>query len=305
MNAVEVRGLSYRYDRTDALRDIDLEIPEGALYALLGRNGSGKTTLLQTLIGLKRPRTGHVTLFGTDRAALTWHDRMSIGYVAEGQSLPVWMKIEELERYLAPLYPTWDADLANKLRDRFSLDATRRIRTLSRGEYMKAALLVALAPRPRLLLMDEPFTGMDAIVKDELVRGLLESAGAEGWTVMLSSHDIGELELLADWVGLLDGGRLILSEPMESLRGRFKHVDVVLRDAAPPAAPTPADWLGVERAGSHVSFVTSRGGDGALLEGAVRSEFPNIGRLETRDATLREVFVALAKPSVRTMREAA
>ena len=161
-------------------------MPEGALYALLGPNGSGKTTLLQLLMGLRRPSAGRVSIMGVDSAALTLRDRSTIGYIAESQALPKWMRLEQLEAYLAPLYATWDAALARDLRTRFDLDPQKTIGTLSRGQQMKVALLCALAPRPKLLLMDEPFTGMDALVKDDLVRGLLESSGSEGWTVLLS-----------------------------------------------------------------------------------------------------------------------
>ena len=167
---IEASGLTHRYGRSVALRDVELTVPEGALYALLGPNGAGKTTLLKILLGLLRPTAGRVALLGKELPYLTQRDRAAIGYVAEGQHLPGWMTMDRLEAYLAPLYPTWDFALASQLRGRFRLPVGRRLRQMSRGERMKAALLVALAPRPRLLIMDEPFTGMDALVKDELVR---------------------------------------------------------------------------------------------------------------------------------------
>jgi ABC-2 type transport system ATP-binding protein len=221
MPMIAVDAVSYSYGRAEALHDVSFSVPEGAVYALLGPNGAGKTTLLQILMRLRRPDTGRVQLLGQDVSSLAREQRTRIAYVAEGQALPAWMRLSELESYLAPLYPTWDRTLARELRDRFALDPARRIGTLSRGERMKAALLCALAPRPKLLLMDEPFTGMDAVVKDDLVRGLLESAGSGGWTMLISSHDLGELELLADWVGMLERGRMLLTEPMEQLRERF------------------------------------------------------------------------------------
>jgi ABC-2 type transport system ATP-binding protein len=294
MAVVEVSHLSYSYGHVAALRDLDLSIPEGALYALLGPNGSGKTTLVQILMGLRRPRSGRVSIMGVDSSALTVRDRGMIGYIAEGQPLPGWMRLEQLEAYLAPLYPTWDASLARELRDRFDLDPARKIQTLSRGENMKAALLCALAPRPRLLLMDEPFTGMDALVKDELVRGLLASVRAEGWTVLLSSHDIGELELLADWVGFLDRGRMALSEPMDVLRQRFKRVDIVLEDDSPESAAD--DWMSVERSGRQLGFVVPNAVED-LVPRMLAPRFPRAARIDVRDATLREVFVALASRS--------
>ena len=294
MALVDVDHLSYSYGRITALRDVDLSVPRGALYALLGPNGSGKTTLLQILMGVRRGYRGHATVLGVESAALAVRHRERIGYIAEGQSLPGWMRLEQLESYLAPLYPTWDHALARDLRARFDLDPARKIRTLSRGEYMKAALLCALAPRPELLLMDEPFTGMDALVKDELVRGLLESSGAEGWTVLLCSHDIGELELLADSVGFLDRGHMALSESMDALHERFKFVDVLLSAEGTVPAFDPS-WLSVERAGRQLTFFTSNADHDVGAQLARR--FPQAARIDARDATLREVFVALARRS--------
>ena len=291
---VEVSHVTHRYGRRIALADLDLAVPEGALYALLGPNGSGKTTLLQLLMGLRRPVAGRISVFGKERASLTVADRAKISYIAEGQRLPKWMRLEQLESYLAPLYAGWDPALATSLRARFELDPRQVIGTLSRGQEMKVALLCALAPRPRLLLMDEPFTGMDALVKDELVRGLLDASGSEGWTVLLCSHDIGELEALADWVGFLDRGRMGLSETMESLRNRFKRVEIV----APTGSITAQkEWLSVERAGQLTTFVLSHGG-ALSLQADLQALYPRATRIDVRDATLREVFVALARHDV-------
>jgi ABC-2 type transport system ATP-binding protein len=306
MMVVDVQGLSYRYGKVAALRDLDLSVPEGAFYALLGPNGTGKTTLLQLLMGLRRKQMGRVSLLGVESSALTLRDRSAIGYIAEGQALPKWMRLEQLEKYLAPLYPSWDPALARTLRDRFGLDAGRRIGAFSRGDYMKAALLCALAPRPKVLLMDEPFTGMDVLVKDDLVRGLLDFAGNEGWSVVLSSHDIGELELLADWVGFLDAGRMQFSEPMEALRKRFKRIEIVLGDAGTQFFDAPVEWVLLERSGRRVSFVVSHFSD-ALLSELLPKRFPDATRIEAHEVTLREVYLAMAtrEPSGVAREEAA
>jgi ABC-2 type transport system ATP-binding protein len=292
MAVVEVTGLTHRYGRVRALSDVSLAVPDGAVYALIGPNGAGKTTLLRILSGLLRPTSGRASLLGTDVRRLRASDRMSIGYVAEGQRLPGWMRLGKLEAYLAPLYPSWDHALADDLRARFRLDPDRRIRTLSRGEHMKAALLCTLAPRPRLLLMDEPFTAMDALVKDELVRGLLATASSEGWSVLISSHDLAELEALADRVGFLDGGRLLLSEPMEALRDRFKRVQIVLHDGVAPL-DLPAGRLSEERSGPRVTFLISDPDD--VVESELRHRYADAARLDISAATLREIFVALAR----------
>ncbi|HEY4306946.1 MAG TPA: ABC transporter ATP-binding protein [Gemmatimonadaceae bacterium] len=301
MSVVDVDRVSYSYGSHEALRELSLTLPEGSLYALLGPNGSGKTTLLQILMGLRRPKAGRVSVFGVDSNLLTVSDRAEIGYIAEGQALPGWMRLDQLEDYLAPLYPTWDRALANHLRDRFDLDPAKTINSMSRGQHMKAALLCSLAPRPRLLLMDEPFTGMDALVKDELVRGLLDSSGAEGWTVLLCSHDIGELEMLADWVGFLANGRMALSEPMDLLHQRFKRVEIVTDGVDTIDRANRDGWLSLERAGNRLRFVTSSATDD--FEPRLRSHFSSAAHVDVRDASLREVFVALARQTSPSYRE--
>lgn len=295
---IQTFGLAHRYGRTWALRDVDLEIPEGSLYALLGPNGAGKTTLLKLLMGLLRPTQGEALLGGRPIHSLSVEERARIGYVAEGQELPGWMTLTQLERYLAPLYPTWDPDLAAHLRDRFRLPRDRKVKKMSRGEQMKVAMLATLAPRPRILIMDEPFTGMDALVRDEIVYGLLELAQGGEWTVLLCSHDIGELENLADWIGFLDRGRLILSEPLDLLKDRFRRVDVALQAGSlTEMSGLPPTWLSPKRSGNRISFVTcDHGVEG--WEADVRVNLPGAERVSVEPATLREIFVALAAEGI-------
>jgi ABC-type multidrug transport system ATPase subunit len=288
---IQTSGLTHMYGDHAALSDVELRVPAGSLYALLGPNGSGKTTLLQILMGLRRATRGHVTVFGKDVTRLTVQDRALMTYVAEGQRLPEWMTLQQLEAYLAPLYSAWDHALADDLRERFQLRSKGKVGTFSRGEKMKAALLVALAPRPRLLIMDEPFSGIDVATRDALIHGVLESAGTDGWTVVVCSHDIAEIELLADWVGFLQRGKLNISEPMDNLRGRFQRVEVF--DAENDfAQPFPNDWLDIEQAGQRVSFIT-QDGDRAREEFAFQGLFSPTALVDVRPATLREVFVAL------------
>ena len=294
MSVIDVNGLTYRYGTTVALQGVDLRIEAGELHALVGPNGSGKTTLLQILAGLRRARTGRASVLGRDVSSLGVADRQRLTYVAEGQRLPGWMRLEQLEAYLAPLYPTWDHALARDLRSRFDLDPRRTLQAMSRGQQMKAALLCALAPRPRLVLMDEPFTGMDAAVKDDLVRGLLDSAGTEGWTVLLCSHDIGELEMFTDHVSVLVDGRIALSTSMDAMRERFKRVEVLLAGSERRLQEQDADWISVERGGPLLTLLVSHH-DGFPLEVGLRGRFPDAVRIDVRDATLREVFIALTR----------
>ncbi|WP_373069963.1 ABC transporter ATP-binding protein [Gemmatimonas sp.] len=296
-SAVAVQGLSHRYGRKRVLHELDLTIPEGATYALLGANGAGKTTLLRVLAGIERAQSGSVSLFGDRVQGMTLPQRQRFTYVAEGQELPTWMRLEQMEAYCAPLYPTWDATLAADLRRRFELDATQKIGTMSRGERMKAALLCALAPRPRLLLMDEPFTGMDVAVKEELVRGLLETAGEHGWTILVSTHDIAEIEMLVDWVGFLRDGRIDVSAPWEQLRDRYRRVEFTLAPGISLPRSRPASWLRVEQSGQRVSVFGSGIGGAAIAQAMPGA----MVAIDEHEVTLRELYLALAKKDVTSL----
>lgn len=290
---IDVRNLSFRFGRKRVFENVSFAVPKGALYALLGPNGAGKTTLMQVLIGIRRNYSGNAHVIGRECSKLRVEDRQRMGYVAEGLKLPAWMRLEQLEAYLAPLYPTWDVSHANNMRERFELDPKAKIGKMSRGQYMKAALLCALASRPELLVLDEPFTGMDVSVKDELVRGLLAASSGEGCTILLSSHDISELELLADWVGFLGERTMKLSESMESVRARFRHVDVILGDSD-RAGTFPEDWMSIEQSGKHLQFVASAASED-FERTEVRARFPDAQRVEVREATLKEVFIGLQR----------
>jgi ABC-2 type transport system ATP-binding protein len=294
---LRTEALCHRYGRVQALRDVDLEVRAGEVYALLGPNGAGKTTLIQILMGLRRPTSGNAWVFGRAPRSLAPEDRAAIAYVAEGRALPSWMRLGQLESFLRPLYPTWDEALAEHLRQRFALDRDRKISTLSRGEHMKAALLTALAPRPRLLVMDEPFAGMDVMVRDELVRGLLETSGTEGWTVLLASHEVSELELLADRVGILRDGRLVLSQSMDRIRDRFRAVEVTLPESADPLGGTgfPASWGRVEAAGRRLRFVVDEPSGSDRSTERLRTHLPAGSHIDARGASLKEAFVRMAE----------
>jgi ABC-2 type transport system ATP-binding protein len=297
VNVIEVSGLTHRYGSVTALREVALTVPPGAAYALLGPNGAGKTTLLEILMGLQRPHSGEARVLGRDATKLGTEDRTGIGFMPEGQGLPGWMTLRQLEAFLAPLYPGWDQGLARELRNRFRLDQDRKLKTLSRGEKAKACLLCALAPRPRLLVLDEPFAGMDVNVKDELVHGLLETAGSGDWSAIISSHDLLELEALADWVGILNGGTMRVSEPADRLLGRYHRVEVVT-DGTPAREllGRGTDWIAPQAAGLRLSFLLSRPEAGAA-EGGVRQFLPQARSVQVTPATLREIFVAFTKPA--------
>ena len=293
MNIIETQQLTRRYWRTEALRDLTLAVPAGSVFALLGANGAGKTTAIKVLMNLLPPSGGEARVLGVDTRRLGERERAQIGYVSENQVLPPWMTVRQLLDYCRPFYPTWDRALESKLMTQFDLPAERKIRHLSRGMRMKAALLSSLAYRPKLLVLDEPFSGLDPLTRDDLVHGLLEAAVHGEWSVLVSSHDIEEVERLADHDSLLDAGRLQFSESTVALLGRCRRVEVTLSDISPAAPYPPSGWLEYEQAGGLVRFVDThyeREATGRLC----RERFP-AGSLTVQPLTLREIFITLAR----------
>src|SRR6185295_626657 len=292
--ALATDNLTCRYGRTKAVTGLTLAVQPGTLFALLGPNGAGKTTTIRTLMNILRPASGRSTVLGVDSRRLGAAQLMTIGYVSENQKLPSWMTVGELLEYCRPWYPSWDAVLCQKLVADFDLPMTTRIGRLSRGMRVKAALISSLAYRPTLLVLDEPFSGLDPVVRDDLVRGVLELAGEEQWTVFLSSHDLDEVERLVDTVGFIDRGRLVLTEGFADLHARFRRVEVTIESVASGAAHTAdPSWIGLQQAGRLLRFVETRYKHGET-ERRARTAF-SAARVEVFAMTLREIFVAIAR----------
>jgi len=206
--------------------------------------------------------------------------------------MPRWMTLAELLAYCRPFYPTWDDTLCRKLVDDFRLPLDQKIGRMSRGMRVKAALVSALAYRPRLLVLDEPFSGLDPVVRDDLIHGMLERAGEEQWSVLISSHDLDEVERLVDTVAFLDGGRIVLSEPMTALQGRFRQVEVTHSEAGPvPAAD--ASWIGATSSGRVLRFVDTAYA-GPASDERISMTFPG-ARIDVQPMSLRQIFIALAR----------
>ena len=292
MNIIETNRLSRRYWRTEALRELTLAVPTGSVFALLGSNGAGKTTAIKVLMNLLAPTSGEARVLGVDSRQLGEKERAQIGYVSENQKLPLWMTVTQLLDYCRPFYPTWDKALEAKLIAQFDLPPDRKLKNLSRGMLMKAALLSTLAYRPKLLVLDEPFSGLDPLARDDFVRGVLEASDLGDWTVLVSSHDIEEVERLADHVALLEAGRMRFSETTESLLSRFRRVDVTVPGPVSIGAP-PAGWLELEQKGGLVRFVATNFGAGTT-EDNIREYFPG-GAVTAHAMTLREIFVTYAR----------
>ena len=290
---ISAENLGKNFGSVHALRGMTFSVPPGCIYGLLGPNGAGKTTTIQILMNLLTPSEGKAEVLGRWTEQLRWSDFQRIGYVSENQVMPDQMRIGELLDYLAPYYPTWDRALCQDLLAQLELPSDRRLKNLSRGMKMKASLLTALAFRPELIVLDEPFSGLDPVVREDFSRGLLGAVAGSEWTVFLSSHDIEEVERLCDWVGIMAPGRLLVSEPMEQLQRRFQRIDVTLADAA-SAIDWGPDILRAEKSGAVTTFIHQRfAGDETFA--ALRAKLPPGATLEASPMTLRDIYLVLAR----------
>jgi ABC-2 type transport system ATP-binding protein len=296
---IETRDLCRRFGRLEAVAGLDLCVPQGSAFALLGPNGAGKTTTIQLLMNILEPSGGRATVFGKPSTRLGPAEFQRIGHVSENQKLPDWMRLGEFLDHCRAMYPQWDREYCRQLLEQFTLPLDRKLHQLSRGMRMKAALLSSLAYRPRLLVLDEPFSGLDPGARDEFIAAMLSLVGASDWTLLISSHDIEEVGMLVDWVGYLDRGRLVFQEPVESLLGRFRRVEASLENAAappvghPPLLP-PTHWLQFRRQAHGVTFVDSLHAPETILPNLAALGF-KVTNWQAHPMTLREIFVALSR----------
>lgn len=301
--AIEATQFSKRFGQVQALAPLDLVVPHGAIFALVGQNGAGKTTLIKLLLNILQPTSGSATVLGGSTAALTGASFLRIGYVSEDQEMPDWMTVQGYMDYLRPFYPTWNDE--HLLAD-LDLPPDRKLKHLSRGMRMKAAFASVLAFRPSLILMDEPFSGLDPVVRDELIESLVqrirrdrESGDGTASTIFISSHDLAEVESFATHVGFLQAGKLLFAEPLPELTARFREVMVTFAPAAAPSgAPgkLPDSWLLPEATPAGFRFIHTHV-DTEPMEEQVRGMFPQATGIEAQPMTLRTIFLALVKSS--------
>lgn len=288
MHPIETHGLSRRFRRLDAVRSLDLRVPQGAVYAFMGHNGAGKTTTIQILMNLLAPTCGDAVVLGKNSRNLSAGDFQKIGYVSENQRIPGAFRVTEYLAYWRGYYQAWDAGLEQRLLAMFELPPEAKVRHLSRGMTMKLALLSSLAFRPELLVLDEPFSGLDPIARDDLVHALRESMREDGLTVLLSSHDLGEIGELADHVGIIRDGELQLQCPLnEALTGCRKFL-VEWPPGQPPPETPPREWKDLNlRDGRLQFFHTAYRAD--TTEASVRESLGG-GVVQSQPITLKELF---------------
>jgi ABC-2 type transport system ATP-binding protein len=290
MSLIEVSSLTVRYGGRTALDGVAFTVPEGAVYALLGRNGAGKSSLVRCLLGAQRPAAGSVRLLGRD----VWRRRASIlsevGVVPEEPDAPPAMTVRQIAAFCSRLYPRWDSARVDDRLRRFGVPADVPFGRLSKGQKGQVSLTLALAPQPRLVILDDPTLGLDPLARRAVFEELIVDLADRGTTVFLTSHDLAGVEGIADRVGVLRDGRLIVDEELESLKGRFRRIRF-------PAGSEESGIGGL--AGltelAPVSVATSAWGTEAVV--ARWEEQTTVRGAEVSALTLEEIFLAVVDPA--------
>ncbi len=294
---IAIQGLEMKFRNCEALRGIDLTIPNGSVFALLGENGAGKTTLIRILTGYQKPTSGVCRVLGFH----PWKDavaiRRRIGYVSDAPALYDWMRVDEIGWFASSFYPEGYLTCYREAIERYEVPLDRKIRLLSKGQKAKVALALATAHDPELLILDEPTSGLDPLVRREFMESMVDRA-ASGKTVLIASHQIAEVERVADYVAVIHSGRVVLTESISQLRESVFEVLVTLSDPLVelPQVMEPATLLMEQRSGRQVRRIVRgiKSDEAATLEA-----WPGVVSVRARSASLEEVYVACTRRSER------
>jgi len=288
-SAVEIRNVTRRFGQKIALDDVSLTLPTGTVLGLVGENGAGKTTLIRHVMGLLKAEQGLVRVFGLDPVLEPVKVLSQIGYLSEEPDLPGWMRVHELIRYIAAFYPTWDAQYAAQLQKDFALDLSARIKHLSKGQRARAGLLCALAYRPDLLVLDEPSSGLDPIVRRDILSAIIRTIADEGRTVLFSSHLLSEVERVSDRIAMIKNGRIVFCDTTQAVRDA--HTRITIRFDEPREHPPVMDgaltWEGRGREWTAVMSI-------AASEARLAASSLGAQVVEQSAVNLDEIFLARA-----------
>lgn len=294
-HVVEISQLSRQFGRTLALDGLTLQMQPGLVYGLVGANGAGKTTLIKHLLGLLRAKQGSVRVFDLDPVKHPVEVLQRIGYLSEERDLPEWMRIDELMRYTRAFHPRWDQAYGLELLELFQLDPSKKVKQLSKGMRAQAGLIAAVAHRPDFLILDEPSTGLDAVVRKDILNALVRTVADDGRTAIFSSHLLDEVEQMSDYVFMVDRGKLVLEGDIDDIKQQ--HTRMVLRFETPrEKAPLLRGLL------SAVAELTTQQG-GQTWQVVCHDSIESIRHaaasaggqvLQARGASLQEIFVARA-----------
>jgi len=286
---IETAELRKRYGSVEALRGLTLQVPRGSIFGFLGRNGAGKTTTIKILLGMARPSGGQARVFDlpADAPDASVAIRRRAAFVSDEKGLVDYMDVAAMIRFTAAFFPRWRPDLEQRYLRAFELPVDRKIKALSRGMRTKLALLLALCRGAELLVLDEPTEGLDPAATEAVLQALVADVASEGTTVFLSSHQIADVDQIADHLAIIDRGRALVAGSLDDLRHRFRRIQLVFDGAAPsPAFRTP----GVERVrreGRVLTVLSSAGGEGILDEARAL----NPVSVEVLPITLKDIFL--------------
>jgi len=289
--AIETVGVQYRAGRSFEIAGLDLRVPTGAIYGFLGANGSGKTTTIRLLLGLLRARAGTITVLGQPMPARAPEILARVGYVPEQPHLDGTLTVQELLQFQAAFYPGWDWSLAESLLGQFDLDRRGLFGKQSKGQKAKTMMLLALAQRPGLLVLDEPTDGLDPVARRDILSALLEFVAQGEATVFISTHLVHELERICDWIGVMDNGHLLVQEPLLRLKRGVKRLQVcgLPAGATPPA---PATLLSREVSAPGMETWTVRAWEPPMA-GSIAALGATV--LSETDLDLEDGFIALLR----------
>lgn len=285
--AIETSDLTKRYGHQTAVDSLNLKVPAGSVFAFLGRNGAGKTTTIQMLMDLLPRTSGSAKLLGLDSVKKSRQIKSRIGYVADGQQMYDWMKVDEIIWFCKGFYPDWDDALAEEHKTRLGLDGKKKVRELSRGMKAKLGLLLALAHHPELLILDEPTAGLDVVVRRDFLGEVIEMIQQQGRTVFFSTHIVHEVERVADWVGILDHGHMVWCSPLEELKNGVQRVVLSFSEQPTELSSLPG-VLECDQTGRQAVLTVKSSPE--LLE-RLRALQPM--EMDVQQMSLEDIFVAL------------
>ena len=288
--AIETRGLTKYYGNKAVVRSLDLKVPTGCVYGFLGRNGAGKSTTIKLLTGMVHPDHGEAEVLGENVAALSSATRARVAYIAEGHPLYGWMTIDQLERFSRPFYPNWNRPLFDRIIEHFELSRRQKVRRFSNGQRAQVSLAIALAPDPELLSLDDPTLGLDTVVRRDFLESMIQIIQREGRTILFSSHNLGDVERVADRIGVLVDGVLRVDCPTDLFKSTVRLVIVEFGGTPPPITELPGLVSGLTN-GRRWELVFA--GYGEIQIELLQRENPVL--IEVIDLNLEDAFIAYTR----------
>ena len=295
-DAIVTERLTKHYGEKRVVDTLNLRVPHGTVYGLLGRNGAGKSTAIKMLLDMVRPDSGRATLLGEDSATLSNETRSRIAYLAEGHPLYGWMTIEDVVRFTRPFYRRWNDLLVDQILDHFELPRRQKLRRLSRGQHAQVSLALAVAPDPDLLVLDDPTLGLDTVVRRDFLESLIQIIQRKGRTILFSSHILGDVERVADRIGVMNHGVLRADCPTDTFRESVRKL-VLEFSGHPPENPPIPRLVSSRQSGSHLEVVLV--GYDELQREAVEALRPL--SIEVLDLNLEDAFIEYTRGPRRSL----